>query len=297
MLSFIPELTSFENLKEVRINYCRVTSEGFARIANLLQQYRNKLLQVLDLDSTGMGDDDVGMIVNALRQNNTLKTLTLEENNVGGRGHRALLKLVNDVSSITATLASNCTLTSIYGLDTNDSAASIQADMEEHEQIRAMINLACDHNEKGGVAAAREKIVHTQLHSRNRALYCQIQGVEYSYGSIFADLSVCVLPEVFSLMGTRLPLTGDLFLALRATVSSWTSLVDINAMVRVAIEKKDDEVAARRLKIDNLMREIHALNERKSELRERIVETGDRAGTSGASQTDQLGGTKKRARI
>ena len=98
-------------------------------------------------------------------------------------------------------------------------------------------------------------------------------------------------------MGTRLPLTGDLFLALRATVSSWTSLVDINAMVRVAIEKKDDEVAARQLKIDNLMREIHALNERKSELRERIVETGDRAGTSGASQTDQLGGTKKRARI
>ena len=49
---------------------------------------------------------------------------------------------------------------------------------------------------------------------------------------------MCVLPEVFSLMGTRLPLTGDLFLALRATVSSWTSLVDINAMVRVAIEKK-----------------------------------------------------------
>ena len=97
-------------------------------------------------------------------------------------------------------------------------------------------------------------------------------------------------------MGTRLPSTGDVFLALRATVSSWTSLVNINAMVRVVIAKKNDEVAARQLKIGNLIREIQTLNERTSELRERFVEAGDRAGTAGASQLNQLAGTK-RARL
>mmetsp|Transcript_13126 Transcript_13126/g.31063 ORF Transcript_13126/g.31063 Transcript_13126/m.31063 type:complete len:417 (+) Transcript_13126:247-1497(+) len=288
-LSFVPELTSFENLKEFRIIFCRLAPEGLARISRTLQHDGNRL-KVLDLDSTGMDDDDVGIIVDALRRNNTLKTLDLSDNSVGVRGLRALLKLVNDVSSIDATLTSNCTVC-IHGLASNNNRL---VDLVEHGKIRTMIDLACKHNEKGGIAAAREKIVHTQLNSQNRAVHCQIQGIEYTYGSIFTDLSVCVLPEVFSLMGTQLPRTGDLFLALRETVSSWTSLVDTNVMLRVAIEKKDDEVATRQFKIDNLKKEIHALNERKSELRKRLVETGDRDGTAaGASGIDSLAGTKR----
>ena len=71
------------------------------------------MLNYLNISKTKIDDDGLAMLVNSLRKNTSLTTLLLRGNDgISEPGRIMLLKLVNDISSIKATLQSNHTLTS-----------------------------------------------------------------------------------------------------------------------------------------------------------------------------------------
>ena len=49
----------------------------------------------------------------------------------------------------------------------------------------------------------RAKVIGTQLNSDKRMKLSYLQGVDYSYGSLFADIEPVLLPEVLALIGGR----------------------------------------------------------------------------------------------
>ena len=78
-------------------------------LANIFQKERSSL-SCLDLQSSGIEDEEAEILANSLKQNNKLKCIYLAENNITERGWRAFLKLLNDASSIKSTYNSNHTL-------------------------------------------------------------------------------------------------------------------------------------------------------------------------------------------
>ena len=60
-------------------------------------------------------------------------------------------------------------------------------------------------NNKGNAgsshAAGRLKVIATQLNSNKRNELSCMQGIDYSYSSLFADIEPILLPEVLSLVG------------------------------------------------------------------------------------------------
>ena len=110
----------------------------------------------------------------------------------------------------------------------------------------------------------RVRIKRIHISTRNRRQLCEMQGVEYSYGSLFAEIPPCLLPELFSMMWTESDTRSgkifgkmDPFRALVATVSSWTSLV-VNGRVMVETALERNRVL------------VKQLNHRSAELEEKL---------------------------
>jgi len=136
-------------------------------------------------------DDGVAILVDALQKNTSLQILDLMSNEgIFAEGRKLCLKLVNDVSSITATLHSNHTLTS---LDVADD--EIQRHINKATKI-SRNNVNSWNNVSNPEAAGREKVIKTQLHSEIRAALCRLQGVDHS---VYSEIDPLHLPEVLSL--------------------------------------------------------------------------------------------------
>ena len=72
-----------------------------------------------------------------------------------------------------------------------------------------------------------------------RRQLCEIQGLDYSYDSLFAEIPHCILPELFATLHEdpgEMDHEMDPLRALVATVSSWTSLVDRRLMAETTLE-------------------------------------------------------------
>ena len=121
-----------------------------------------------------------------------------------------LLKLVNDISSIDATLRSNHTLTDL----------SLFSDLDRHISIAMEIN--ADNNVSNPEAAGREKVVETQLHHERRAELAALQGVNHS---VYSEIDPLHLPEVLVLVG-RHHGQGELYIALRSSIAGVISTVN-----------------------------------------------------------------------
>jgi Ran GTPase-activating protein (RanGAP) involved in mRNA processing and transport len=84
--------------------------EGCRRLAKLLRGTDSKLGS-LNLENSNIDDEGVAIFVNALQDNKSLTHFYLIGNeSISNKGKAMLLKLVNDISSIKATLESNHTL-------------------------------------------------------------------------------------------------------------------------------------------------------------------------------------------
>ena len=187
-----------------------------------------------------------------------------------------------DISTIKATLASNTCLCEIHLPQENDFSDEYDSDLDSDaseyntrdgfEEIRKWIHTALNWNRDGGISP-RLRVKRTQLKTRARRELCKMQGVEYSYGSLFAEIPPCVLPELLSTLGAKNPVPMDPLRALVATVSSWTSLVDRRLMVESALERN------RAL--------VKRLNERNAELEEKLKDIA----SSGSN--DRLSGSKR----
>ena len=197
------------NLSRLNLPRNGITADGCRELAKLLQG-EDATLRELDLDHNEIDDTGVGLLVNALRNNMSLTLLSLTGNNrISKQGKIMLLKLVNDVSSIKATLQSNHTLQSI----------SVDPPDERDDQIQRYIRMATMINLS---EAGRMKVIQTQLNSKRRAKLAKLQGVN---SSVFSEINPLHLPEVLALVG-RHHGQGELFVALRSSIAGVISAVD-----------------------------------------------------------------------
>jgi len=171
----------------------------------------------------------VGILVDALQNNNSLTTLNLSENDgISKQGMTMLLKLVNDISSIKATLESNHTLDLYCKL-------SFNADKEIQRHIGEAITISRN-NVSNPEVAGREKVIQTQLNSVKRAELADLQEVNQS---LYNEIDPLHLPEVLSLVGHHHG-HGELFVSLKSSIVGLFSTVNMKKCMQ---KKKEYHVA------------------------------------------------------
>ncbi len=226
-----------EHLSDLNLSNNSIGPYGCLGLAQLLQK-ENSTLRSLRLNNNNINDEAVQILVNALRNNTSLTSIELEGNEeITKEGMILLLKLVNDVSSIKATLQSNHTLIEIDVPD-NDDYSEIQDDIN--------CALHCNNLDTldGDAAVGEAKVIWTQLDSNVRQRMCLSQGIESQYHSIavpLIEIGPLLLPEVLKIIGDRgrsnlyealLVSVADLW----ATISKKQVLIDKARQLSVQIE-------------------------------------------------------------
>jgi hypothetical protein len=201
-----------KNLKELWLSNNNINTDGCRELANLLQGGESTL-KVLWLGGNRIDDNGVTILESALQRNTSLEKLSLRNEMISDEGKMLLLKLVNDISSIKATLQSNHTLQEIRVGD------------EDTEEIQQEINEATLINEEtfgDPEDAGRTKVIHMHLHSVRRAELAALQGVNRS---LYSEINPLHLPEVLSLVDTYHG-QKELFVALKSSVAGLISTVN-----------------------------------------------------------------------
>lgn len=239
-------------------------------ISNLLQ-HEGSTLTHLYLSNTGMGDQDVEIIVTSLKHNTKLKELNLGKNtNITVKGRLALLMLLNDISSIERIYNSNHTLIalSLHSM-LNYSHSAI-------ERTIGYINLALqiNGNTPDSHAAGRTKVIKYQLDSLKRKELSQLQGVEYSsIGNLFANIEPVLLPDILALISSHHG-QSEFYTTLTQTAPNLLSYIDRKAMVQDALAKTEAQGAALKVEYERKMADI---NDKKADLSSRLalIDLGD----------------------
>ena len=219
-----------KNLTELLLNNNNINSDGCRELANLLQGGESTL-KVLWLRGNRIDDNGVTILESALQRNTSLEKLDLRNEMISDEGKMLLLKLVNDISSIKATLQSNHTL--------------------EAEEIQRKINAATIINKanKGDPeAAGREKVIYMQLRSYRREELASLQGV---HRSVYNDIDPLHLPEILSLVyrkhGQR-----ELHVALKSSIVTLFSTVNVKKCIEQEREYHATKEAEHRAKKEEL---------------------------------------------
>eukprot|EP00984_Skeletonema_dohrnii_P006991 scaffold2487_cov98-Skeletonema_dohrnii-CCMP3373.AAC.9 len=216
-----------KHLTTLRLSGNRINADGCRQLSKILQG-DDATLKRLYLRSNKIDDDGVAILVDSLQKNASLQILDLRENDgISDQGRIMLLRLVNDVSCITATLHSNHTLTSL-DVEVMNPDDSFDADDEIQRHINMATKISRNNvnswnNVSNPEAAGREKVIKTQLHSEIRADLCRLQGVHHS---VYSDIDPLHLPEVLSLIG-RHHGQGELYLALKSSIMTLFSTVNV----------------------------------------------------------------------
>ncbi len=227
----------------------KINADGCHELAKLLQGGESTL-ETLVLSSNNIDDEGVEILVDALQNNKTLSTLDLNRNDdISKRGKIMLLKLVNDISSIEATLQSNHTLKHVIVGKNNAGGRLALVDID----IVRQINLATQINAYPENSAG-EKVISSHLCSKNRAELYRIQGVDHS---VYREIDPLLLPEVLSLIGDSYG-HGELFLALSASVTMLFSTVNRKKCVLQQREYHAANIAGHRAKVEELDAELAA---------------------------------------
>jgi hypothetical protein len=248
---YIPRNVKFLDLYGNRIN-----ADGCRELVKLLQG-GDSTLTALWLKKNKIDDEGVAILVDALQKNTSLVTLDLQGNDdISIQGQIMLLKLLNDISSIKATLQSNHTLQFVTFEHIND-------------EIRMCIDMALTINWKlNPEIAGRAKVICTHLRSENRALLCRLQEVDHS---VYSEIDPLHLPEVLSLIGRRHG-QGELYAALSSSIM--TLLATVNRKKRIQHERAYHaaKAAEHRAKMEELDAELAAIEgvEGGSEVNEEI---------------------------
>ena len=218
-----------------------INSDGCRELAKLLQGADAKL-EFLALPGNMIDDEGVGVLVDALQSNTSLRELYLQENDgISKQGKIMLLKLVNDVSSISATLQSNHTLRRML-FDT-DVTRSL-------EHINTALEINCLPGEAG-----RKKVIKTQLNSVKRAELAELQGVT---SSVFSEIDPLHLPEVLALVGNHNG-QGEFYAALRSSIAGVISTVNRKQCLKQQIAEKRAKIVEFQSDIEAAEAEIDAI--------------------------------------
>ncbi len=251
-----------QHLQYLYLAHNSINADGCRELAKLLKG-EDAILKDLSLSTNKIDDQGVDILVEALHKNTSLETLRLEENDgISKQGLIKLLKLVNDISSITATFQSNHTLTLIICRNNED------------EQIQRQIDMATNENDRCGndpEAAGKQKILQTQLNNSIRAELAELQGVGQS---LYSEINPLYLPEVIALAG-RHHGQGELYVALKSSIAGVISTVNrkqclqqqrahheaIIAERRAIMAEQRVIIAQHRTMVDTIEAEIEAIDE------------------------------------
>jgi hypothetical protein len=199
------------HLRVLRLNENSIDADGCRELAKLLQG-RDATLTALWLDDNKIDDEGVAILVNALKNNTTLEQIYFIDNEgITVEGMRMLLKLVNDISSVEATLQSNRTLLKLDVLYFID---------DINWQYQQQINYALEANYYED--AGREKVILTQLHSGTREKLASLQGEDRS---LFSEINPLHLPEVLALVAQHHD-QEELYVALKSSIAGVISTVN-----------------------------------------------------------------------
>ena len=219
------------NLTNLYLNCNIIGRNGCITISNLLQKEGSTLTKVV-LISTGMGDEEAELLATALKHNTSLKELHFSENTcITERAHVAFLKLLNDVSSIENTYNSNHTLR--------------ECKLIGHyfcSKLQAFVNSACRVN-ISSTKPGRTKVIRSHLNSQTLKMLCQLQGINYSYGDIFADIEPNLLPKILASIGYENGLSY-LYTALIQTAPDLLSYIDRKGLIRDMMTRNEARAAA-----------------------------------------------------
>ena len=225
------------HLRALNLIYNSINAAGCRELAKLLQGGDATLKELYPEDNK-IDDEGVEILVDALQNNTTLTYLELRGNDdISNQGKIKLLKLVNDISSIEATLQSNHTLKYL-------SVEPIT------EQIQMLINVATNINSDAGSleAAGREKVIWTQLDSETRAELAEMQGVSHS---VYSEIDPLHLPEVLALVDDYHG-QSELYMALKASIAGVISTVNRKECIR-------QQIAYHQEKLKELSTELAAI--------------------------------------
>ena len=227
------------NLRELHLNHNEINTDGCRELAKLLQGGDSKL-EKLDLDNNWIDDEGVAILVEALENNTSLRELHLEGNRgITTEGRKLLLKLVNDVSSIKATLKSN------HRLWTVDVSCWGSNGEEIEEQISAATYINGETYGPDMERIAKEKVIQTQLHSAKREQLHRLQGAERANDAVYNEIDPLHLPEVLSMVGRAHGLS-EFHVAIKSSMAVLVSTVD----KEIFIQQKRDYHAARVAELD-----------------------------------------------
>ena len=244
------DMDSFpRKLKRLNLSDNNINSEGCREIAKLLQGPDSKLKD-LELKRNIIDDEGVAILVDALRSNKSLTTLNLKHNiGISEKGKIMLLKLVDDISSIEATIQSNHTLRylSVDKFRNNECPG-------EFIQWKIYNATTINRDNKNNLeAAGKEKVIQTQLWSERRAELAQLQGVSQSPYSEFGPL---MLPEVLSLVYHRLG-PGEMHIGVKSSIVEIVSTVNRKQCIK-------EQVNHYLARVDQLTSQLTAIEEAES---------------------------------
>jgi hypothetical protein len=266
-----------KHLKKLILLGNSINADGCRELAKLLQG-EDSTLERLYLQRNKIDDDGVEFLVSALHNNTSLFQLDLSDNEgILMRGRTMLLKLLNDVSSIEATLQSNHRLTIVPVVADTD-----QDEMYRHV-IMSHIDAALEINRRNKEEAGRMKVIQTQLHSGIRAELCRLQGVDQS---VFREIDPFLLPEVLSLIGRRHG-QGELYIAVLQSIMSLLSTVNVTECI-----KQERAYHAAKVAEHEAIATEHRI--KMEELDAKLVSMGE--ASEGEGKDDQLEHRSKRRR-
>jgi len=238
-----------KHLKSLHLNDNRINADGCRELAKLLQGGGAAIIDLL-LNNNKIDDDGVAILVDALQNNTSLQILDLMSNQgIAAEGMKMCLKLVNDVSSITATLQSNRTLQELNVKNQND-----QNDMLIQQHINKAAHINAE-NGNDAEAAGKEKVIETQLHSVKRAGLARLQGVTRSF---YSEINPLPLPEVLALAG-RHHGQGELYVALKSSIAGVISTVNRKQWLQQQRAHHNAIIAEHRIKVESIEAELAAI--------------------------------------
>jgi hypothetical protein len=193
-----------------------INADGCRGLAKLLQGGDegggDATLDRLELLGNKIDDEGVAILVDALKNNTSLVSLDLRGNDdISDQGQIMLLKLVNNISSIQATLQSNHTLRYIFVKDIDHSLMDADIEMQMNIDMSTEINQRHVYSPE---RVGRKKVIWTQLNSERRAKLAALQGIDHS---LYSEIDPLHLPEVLSLIGQRHG-QGELYNAVSSSI-------------------------------------------------------------------------------
>jgi hypothetical protein len=228
----------------------------------------------MSLRNNKIDDEGIEILVDALQGNASLKILDVWGNcQITKDGHIMLLTLVNDISSIEATLQSNHTLKYLT-----------VGDLE----IQKYINLATQGMTSAGwiipdcdVGRKKQgflwKVIQTQLHSETRAQFAALQGVNLS---VYSDINPLHLPEVLAEID-EFHGQGELYIALKSVIADLLCTVNRKECIRQQMISCQHHI-------------VHYVKRRR-ELRSELVAIEAAEGGAVSAVTESRGIKKRRA--